>query len=140
MLLLPYFVWVIAAAYSFLFIWPLIYSIGIIPGVAQILVAMYGVGSALVLGIVFWGVPYTVFVVAFLLWSRKKSVQKTSSALLYAPPFLALICSPGLMILGLTFSLADGKLPPLEDWRNLGLISVLAAALCLLYGYLFVGA
>ena len=44
------------------------------------------------------------------------------------------------MILGLTFSLADGKLPPLEDWRNLGLISVLAAALCLLYGYLFVGA
>jgi len=139
-LLLPYIVWVIAAIYSLILIWPLIYTVGLIPGVAQILGAIYGVGFAFVIGIVFWGVPYTVFAIIFFFWSKNKPVQKIYSTLLYSPMMLALMSSIGIMILGLAFRLAAGKIPSLEEWKNLGLISLLGAGLCLLYGYFFVGA
>jgi hypothetical protein len=61
------------------------------------------------------------------------------STLLYSPVVLALIFSIGIMILGLSFRLAAGILPSLEEWRNLSLISLLGSVLFLVFGYGFVG-
>jgi len=146
-LLLPYLIWIMAAVFSLFLIWPLIYTIGIpisfltegIPILGKFLGALYSFVLAYVFGIVFWGVPYTLFAVGFFFWSKNKSTKKTYSALLYSPLLLAFIPAVGLMILGLFSRIISGKIPPLEDWKNLGLISLLGAALCLIYGYIFVG-
>jgi hypothetical protein len=71
MLLLPYIVWVVAAIYSLMLVWPLMYTVGLIPGVAQVLTATAGVGTVFVFGIVFWGIPYTGFAIVFFYWSKK---------------------------------------------------------------------
>jgi hypothetical protein len=147
LLLLPYLVWVAAAVFSMVLIWPLLYTIGIpiaflaedIPILGKIFGALYGFIIAYVFGVVFWGLPYTLFAAVFFLWSKNKSTEKTYSALLYSPLVLALISAVGIMIVALAFRFMSGKFPPLEDWRNLGLISLSGAALCLIYGYLFVG-
>lgn len=146
LLLLPYLVWVVAAVFSLILIWPLIYTIGIpisfltesIPILGKSFGLLYSFILAYVFGIVFWGLPYTLFVIGFFFWSKNKSTKKTYSSLLYSPLLLALIPVVGLMSLGL-FSIASGKTLPLENWRNLGLISLLGVALCLIYGYIFVG-
>ena len=147
LLLLPYLIWIVAAIFSMFLIWPLLYTIGIpiaflaegIPILGKILGAVYGFIVAYVFGVVFWGLPYTLFAAGFFLWSKNKSTERTYSALIYSPLVLALISAAGIMIVALAFRFASGKFPPLEDWRNLGLISLSGAALCLIYGYLFVG-
>jgi hypothetical protein len=139
LLLLPYLIWVLAAIFSFFLIWILIYTIGLIPGVGDILVALGGFAGVYVGGFIIAGIPYTLFVIVFFFWSKNKSAQKTYSVLFYSPIFLALITSVGITIVGLAFRLVAGKIPPLEDWRNFGLISLLGSALCLVYGYIFVG-
>jgi hypothetical protein len=147
LLLLPYLVWVIAAVFSMILIWPLLYTIGIpiafvaegMPILGKILGVVYGSIIVYVFGVVFWGLPYTFFATVFFFWSKNKSTQKTYSALIYSPLVLALISAAGIMILALAFRFASGKIPPLEDLRNLRLISLSGAALSLIYGYLFVG-
>jgi len=147
LLLLPYLIWVMAAVFSLFLIWPLIYTIGIpisfltegIPILGKFLGALYSFVLAYVFGAVFWGAPYTLFVIGFFFWSKNKSTQKTYSSLLYSPLLLGFIAAVGLMILGLIFRFASGKIPPLEDWKNLGMISLPGAALSLIYGYIFVG-
>lgn len=142
--------WVMAAIFALVLIWPLIYIIGIpvalltegipSPGIlSQFLGGLYFFILIYVFGIVFWGIPYTLFVIGFFLWSKNKSIQETYSALQRSPLILALITALGFMVLGLVGRFASGKILSLEDWKNLGLISLLGVALCLIYGYIFVG-
>src|SRR5688572_30295948 len=123
LLLLPYLIWVAATVFSLFLVWILIYTIGIIPGVGNLLLGVYGFSTVYSFGIVFWGVPYTIFALGFFLWSKNKSSKKTYSTLLYSPLLLACIAAAAIMIFGAAFRLASGKFPPLEDWKNLGLIS-----------------
>ena len=117
LLLLPYLAWVVAAVFSLILIWPLIYTIGIlvsfltedIPILGKSLGVLYSFILVYVFGIVYWGVPYTLFAIGFFLWSKNKSSKKTYSTLLYSPLLLAFIPVVGLMSLGL-FSIASGKI------------------------------
>jgi hypothetical protein len=135
LLLLPYLVW------------PLLYVIGI-PVVllggdfapfGEALVAAVGITAVYTFGIVIWGVPYTLFAISFLFWSKNKSIKKTYSALIGSPLILAFIAVAVVMIIGLFHRFSPGKVPLLADWQNLGLISLHGAVLCLVYGYILVG-
>jgi hypothetical protein len=43
----------------------------------------------------------------------------------------------GLLLVSLLFRIASGIIPPVEDWKNLELISLLGATLSRVYGYIF---
>lgn len=148
LLLLPYLAWIIAALFSLVLIWPLIYTVGIFliplftkvfPFLGWFFGILYGFMLAYVFSIVFWGAPYTLLVIGLFIWSKNKSTKQTYKALLYSPCLLAVFTATGLLIVFLFFRTYSRIQVPLEDWRNIGFISLLAASLCLIYGYLFVG-
>ncbi|GEM_PF-2023748 len=150
LLLLPYLIWVMGAIFSLILIWPLIYTVGLLFALVTEVIpvlsvlgkffgAMYFFILIYVFGIVFWGVPYTLFSIVFLFWSKNKSTKKIYASLFYSPLLLAFIVSVGLMMLGLISRSAFGRILSLEDWKNLGLLALLGATLFLIYGYAFVG-
>ena len=147
LLLLPYLAWVIAAVFSLFLVWPLLYAIGIpvsllggdLTGISEALVATVKITSAYTFGVAIWGMPYTLFAIIFLIWSRNKSIKRTYTALILSPIILALIAIAVVMLLGFLHRLSPDELPLLEDWQSLQIISLRAAVICLVFGYILVG-
>lgn len=80
------------------------------------------------LGAVYWFIPYTILVLVFLVWSRKKNKTQMYRVLIWTPFFLAIL------ITGFT-ALWPGSFPNAA-------ISVITCAfpLSLFFGYVFIGA
>jgi hypothetical protein len=96
-------------------------------------------------GIIFWGIPYTTFVIGMLIWSINKSAKEIYSALSQSPLSLALITLTESVILFfvLLFSgLISGERSPILDVIG-GLFNIIIYALIamigiFIYGYAFV--
>jgi amino acid transporter len=98
------------------------------------------VGLLYGIGIVFWGIPYTILVIGLLIWSRNKSFNRIYKTLFYSPYLLSALTIIGFLITGLLFPMTSAmRLPLLEDWVNLIWYSFLATILNLIFGYFFVG-
>ncbi len=91
------------------------------------------------LGIVFWGIPYTFFVIGVLFWSRKKSAKEVYEVLSQSPLWLALLTVVELLIVYLYWILtSEIRFSPLEDLGNLVVYSFVAMFAIFIYGYTFV--
>ena len=96
-------------------------------------------------GIVFWGIPYTVLLVGFLIWSKNKSWQKIYQVTAYLPLALssfgyalAFILYPILVVPSMVNSQFDlGE--ALSVAVNLAWYATIAGVTILIYGYFFVG-
>lgn len=156
LLLLPYLGWAIAAVFSLVLVWPILYGFGIFavllneifPSLGTLeafryfgwfLKALVGITFAYFLTVVFWGVPYTIIVISMFIWSKNKSTEQTYKALFYSPCLLALLSVAGILSVFLISRISLGAQILQEDWRNIGLISLLITTLCLVCGYFFVG-
>jgi hypothetical protein len=90
-------------------------------------------------GIVFWGIPYTIFVIGVLFWSRNKSAKEVYAVLSQSPLWLALITVAELLIAYLYLVVtSEIQFSPLEDLGNLVVYSFVAMFAIFIYGYAFV--
>jgi hypothetical protein len=93
-------------------------------------------------GILFWGVPYTTFVLGFLLWSRHKSAKEIYVALSQSPLSLALIILAEFLFAFAVSSLVPDSQLSLQDFIG-GFFNTIAYSLMamfgiFIYGYVFV--
>ena len=147
LLLLPYLIWMIAAAFSLFLIVPILYAIAIpilllggeLAPIGEVLGAIVRIAAAYTFGITTWGVPYALFASVFLFWSRNKSIKKIGSALICSPIILASIAVAVVMILDLFPRFSPRIIRSVEDWQDLQLISFRGVVICLAYGYILVG-
>jgi len=127
LLFLPYLIWAIAIPFMAL---P---TKSILQGIVNDFSIVY------TLGIVFWGIPYTILVIGVLLWSRKKSAKEVYGVLSQSPLWLALITVAELLIVYLYWVLtSEIRFSPLEDLGNLVVYSFVAMFTIFIYGYVFV--
>jgi hypothetical protein len=127
LLFLPYLIWVIAIPFV------------VLPTKSTLQGIITGFSIVYTLGIVFWGIPYTVLVIGVLFWSRKKSTKEVYAVLSQSPLWLALIMVVELLIVYLYWVLnSEIGFSPLEDLGNLLVYSFVAMFAIFIYGYAFV--
>ena len=139
--------WLIAAAFSLFLIWPLLYGIAIpvvllggdFAPIGEVLVAMLGTAAVYTFGITSWGLPYALFAILFLSWSRNKSIKMTSLGLICSPIIIAFMAVAVVMLLWLFPRFAPRIIQSLEGWQKLQVFSFRTAIICLVYGYILVG-
>jgi hypothetical protein len=131
LLSIPYFAWAVALLFSLLLNGPA-RNTGI-PN--SLLDALTTVTSFYTIGIVIWGIPYTILTVGLLLWSRNKPAPAIYKVFLFSPLLLS-----GLTVVEVALiSLLTSQAPSLEgvmDFLSFVLIAVIPT---LLFGYVFVG-
>jgi hypothetical protein len=88
------------------------------------------------LGVIFWGIPYTILVLGLLVWSRKKSLKTIYNALFYSPFLLSILMIGEVVVFTNVIPI---RIPTLLDMLNLVWFSFLLVIPSLLFGYLFVG-
>jgi len=127
LLFLPYLIWAVAIPFMAL---P---TKSILQGIVT------GFSIVYTLGIVFWGIPYTVLVIGVLFWSRKKSAKEIYAVLSQSPLWLALITVAELLIVYLYWVVtSEVRFSPLEDLGSLVVYSFVAMFAIFIYGYIFV--
>jgi hypothetical protein len=84
-------------------------------------------------GILFWGIPYTTFVLGFMLWSSHKSAKETFVALSQSPLVLALITLVEFLIVFLVSALFPGSQPSLVEFIS-GFFNTIAYSLMAMFG------
>jgi len=127
LLFLPYLIWVIALPFMAL------------PTKSTVLGILTVFSIVYTFGVIFWGIPYTILVIAVLFWSRKKSAKDVYAVLSQSPLWLALITVAELLIVYLYEVLtSEIRFSPLEDLGNLVVYSFVAMFAILIYGYVFV--
>lgn len=90
--------------------------------------------------IVFWGLPYTLFSVGTLIWSKNKSSEEVFRVLFYSPASLAGIAFTGSFIAFILTLLIPGNHNTfLNSLLTFGSFAIMAAILNLAFGYFFVG-
>src|SRR5512142_1670387 len=87
LLFLPYLLWLITVPMT---------AISSDSVIGKLLV---GFSFIYVFGILFWGIPYTTFVIGMLFWSRNRSAKQIYSALSQSPLSLALLTLAEFVIL-----------------------------------------
>ena len=135
MLFLPYVIWIVSFLLSSLSqdLAKDSRILGVLLGISNLFSLLFGIG------IVFWGVPYTVLVIGLLVWSRNKPVESIFKALFFSPLLLAALFVFGFLLWPLLSAILTIQLPTLADWINVVWYAFLAAMLSLVFGYLFVG-
>ena len=97
--------------------------------------ALTGVVSFYVIGIVLWGIPYTILALGLLIWSIKKPVPNIFKVLIFSPFLLSIL----MVIEILLISFWPLQTQPLGDSTDF-LSSLLVAVIpTFIYGYGFVG-
>jgi hypothetical protein len=126
-LFLPYLAWLIMLPLTNL------------PTTSMFQLVVVGVSVAYLVGIFYWGVPYTILVVGLLLWSRNKSEKEFDVFLSCSPILLALLTIAELTVLYLYFVLTSQVY--LMDFYDFTWSLFLAVLGSFIYGYafLFVG-
>jgi len=132
----PYLFWVISAPMAFI---PYTATQNI-PLLDPIRVVLTVIGLLYGIGIIFWGIPYTILVIGLLIWSRNKSSNRIYKALFYSPFLLSALTVIGALASDLLFSaITPTRLPLHENLMNLIWFSFLGTILNLIFGYFFVG-
>ena len=131
LLLIPYFAWGITLLFVYLF------SISAQNAYApnKFLNAFTGVAAFFTIGIVLWGIPYTILVIVLLLWSINKPTSIIYKVFVFSPFLLSILTVVEIALISFwpsqTLSLEDltGVLPRI-------LVAVIPT---LIFGYGFVG-
>jgi hypothetical protein len=93
-------------------------------------------------GILFWGIPYTTFVLGVLLWSRCKSATELFGVLSQSPLMLALITLAEFLLVFLASALFPSSRSSILDFVggffNTLVYSLMAMFGIFIYGYAFV--
>jgi hypothetical protein len=87
LLLTPYVAWGMAVLFS-----RLVYGPAKNPNTPNaILNALAGASTVYAVGIILWGIPYTLLALGLLIWSRKKSASVIYKVFLFSPVLLSLL-------------------------------------------------
>ena len=131
LLLIPYLAWGIAL----LFVSLISASAGNSEAPNAILEAITGVASIYTIGIVLWGIPYTILTVGLLLWSINKPAPTIYKVFVFSPFLLSMLTVVEIALI----SFWPPQAPSLEgsmDFLSYLLITVIPT---LIFGYAFVG-
>jgi hypothetical protein len=131
LLLIPYIAWGIAL----LFASSVNVSADNMPTSNAFVDAFVGVASFYTIGIVLWGIPYTILAVGLLLWSINKSALTIYKVLVFSPFLLSILT----IIEFVLILFWPPQAPPLEDVMDFPSYIPVAVIPTLLYGYGFVG-
>jgi hypothetical protein len=97
--------------------------------------ALVGVASFYTIGIVVWGIPYTILAVGLLLWSINKPAHNIFKVFVFSPFLLSILM--GLEIALISFW--PPQAPSLEGLMNFLSYILVAVIPTLIFGYVFVG-
>ena len=126
LLFLPYLIWVLAVPFITMRL----------DSTLQSIIAMFSI--VYTIGIVFWGIPYTILVIGILFWSRNKSAKEIYALLSRSPLLLALITAAEFFIAYCYFVITSKiAFSPLADFFTLIWYSLLAIVGIFVYGYAF---
>jgi hypothetical protein len=125
-LFLPYLAWLIAIPLANL------------PTTPMFSFAVVGVSGAYLVGIVFWGIPYTILVIGLLLWSGNKSAKEFDAVLPRSPLLMALLTVAELSVLYLYYALTSQiRLSPFMDFLGFTWFLLLGVVGSFIFGYAF---
>jgi predicted membrane protein len=129
LLLIPYLGWGLALLSTFL-ISDITESLHITNSFLETLAIIVGIYA---IGIILWGIPYTILTVGTLLWSRKKSAPAIYKVLLFSPLLLSLL---------MTVEVALVEFWPQQiftpKWQDFLAYTSLVLVTSLTFGYVFV--
>ena len=86
------------------------------------------------LGAIYWFIPYTILILAFLVWSRKKTKTEMFRVLIWTPFFLAILITGFSAFMSLL-----NFWPGFSPKADLS-VGICAFPLSLFFGYVFIGA
>jgi len=129
-LLIPYFAWGIAL----LFVSLVSVSAGNSYTPNAFLDALAGVASFYTIGIVLWGIPYTILVVGLLLWSIKKPAPTIYKVFVFSPFLLFILTVVEIALI----SFWPPQAPSLEGLMDFLSYILVAVIPTLIFGYGFV--
>jgi len=132
LLLIPYFAWGIALLFAYL----VSVSAGNSYTPNAFFDALVGVASFYMLGIILWGIPYTILALGLLLWSINKPAPVIHKVFVFSPFLLSILTIIEIALI----SFWPLQAPSLED--SMGFLSSIIVAVIptLVFGYGFVGA
>jgi len=129
-LLIPYLLWVI--------------SLGIIFVTSQfpesnnvIITIISGVAGFYTLGVILWGIPYTLLAVGLWVWSRSRDTRKMARGFAYSPILLGLLLMIETFILSINWSDVPNGFSQISPDFTASILTL--GGLSLLYGYLCIG-
>lgn len=97
--------------------------------------AFVGVASFYTIGIVLWGIPYTILAVGLLLWSINKPAPTIYKVLVFSPFLLSILTIVEIFLI----LFWPPQAPPFEDSMNFLSLILVAVIPTLTFGYGFVG-
>ena len=131
LLLIPYIAWGVSLLFAYLISGPA----GNLSTSNALFDALAGVTSFYAIGILLWGIPYTILAIGLLLWSIKKSVSTIFKVFTFSPFLLSLLMVIEFVLVSYwppqVQSFGDSK-----DFLSSMLVAILPS---LIYGYGFVG-
>jgi hypothetical protein len=131
LLLIPYFAWGIALLFVLL-----VSKLGGNPDAPNAFFnVIVGVASFYMLGILVWGIPYTILAVGLFLWSINKPAPNIYKVFFFSPLLLAILMEVEITLI--TFW--PPQPPSLEGLPNFLSTTLLAVIPSLVFGYGFVG-
>ena len=131
LLLIPYAAWGIAL----LFVSLVDISADIFPTPNAFIDALTGVASFYTIGIVVWGIPYTILIVGLLLWSINKPALAIYKMFVYSPFMLSILTVVEIALI--LFWPPQAR--PFEDGMDFLSVILVAVIPTLIFGYGFVG-
>ena len=132
-LLTPYIYWVLSA--GIILLW-YNYSNNELPENSIVSFLAYAV-LFYALGIILWGIPYTVLAIGLWLWSRSKDIHKTIRVFALSPLFLTLLIAMEILIL--SYSWEDFPNGGIGLLANFGSSALGLGIFSVVYGYLIIG-
>jgi len=131
LLLIPYFAWGIGLLFTSL----VSASARNLPVINTFFEAIIGVASIYTIGIVIWGIPYTILAVGLLLWSINKPAQIIYKVFVFSPILLSVLTAAEIALI----SFWPPQVLSLEGL--MGFLSSLLVSIVptLIFGFVFVG-
>jgi hypothetical protein len=129
LLLTPYVAWGMAVLFS-----RLVYGPAENPNTPNaILNALAGASTVYAVGIILWGIPYTLLALGLLIWSRKKSASVIYKVFLFSPVLLSLLMAVEAALV--SFSPQQSTLINLQNFLSYAAVLVVPS---LAFGYVFI--
>jgi hypothetical protein len=129
LLLTPYVAWGMAVLFS-----RLVYGPAENPNTPNaILNALAGAATVYAVGIILWGIPYTLLALGLLIWSRKKSASVIYKVFVFSPILLSLLTAVEAALV--SFSSQQSILINLQNFLSYAAVLVVPS---LAFGYFFI--
>jgi hypothetical protein len=132
LLLAPYLIWGTSLAFNLL-VDRLIADPDATPAILD---ALVGVTSFYTIGILLWGIPYTILVVGLLLWSIRKPTSTIHRVFVFSPILMSVLMTVETALVAFW----SPQAPFLEELMDFLQYTLVAVIPTLVFGYGFVGA